>query len=603
MKKAKKIDKEKINSVKEKVAETPKVKKGSLAFTLILLLVVIVVVSTVSNVVMSLNVNNMGNNIDELSGETVSNMLMINESRRSLESIQKNFYAYVASGASADTKALAKEGIAGEKSAMDSNLTKMSDNGWAEEVSALRENISTVYTAMDVVMGYADSEEEVNNSTVVEVAKRKNLNSIKYSIENMETSLNQLYAGFEEEMARSIEASKKMQQNARLLGFVMSGISLVVGIIGVLFAIYGIALPMNRVSKELNKLVAEVKSGKANLSKRINYKKNDEIGGMVNGFNEFLQVLNGLIEKIKTGSLQIEKAVETVEADVRETGDKITDTSATMEELSASMFEAKDAVERITDNISEISNQISGVAGKTNEGLDFSNDIRRRADEMKSKAEENQNQAQQIVSGISKNLENAIQQSKQVSKINALTQEILDISNKTNLLALNASIEAARAGEAGKGFAVVAEEIRQLADQSKDTAGGIQGISASVTKSVEELAKNAGDMLSFVNADVMDAYREMVQNGATYHEDAEQMEQMMVNIRNAADELNKAAADINMAAGAVLGAVSESSVGINSATEYTVDITSHMSGIAESIEKNIDVAARLQEEVKGFVCE
>ena len=68
--------------------------------------------------------------------------------------------------------------------------------------------------------------------------------------------------------------------------------------------------------------------------------------------------------------------------------------------------------------------------------------------------------------------------------IRKATEIITSISSQTNLLALNASIEAARAGEAGKGFAVVAEEIRVLADQSKESADEI-------TKSVNELIENA----------------------------------------------------------------------------------------------------------------
>lgn len=70
-----------------------------------------------------------------------------------------------------------------------------------------------------------------------------------------------------------------------------------------------------------------------------------------------------------------------------------------------------------------------------------------------------------------------------------LADSILAITGQTNLLALNASIEAARAGEAGKGFAVVAEEIRVLAEQSKDAVANIQAVTENVDNAVGNLTK------------------------------------------------------------------------------------------------------------------
>lgn len=76
----------------------------------------------------------------------------------------------------------------------------------------------------------------------------------------------------------------------------------------------------------------------------------------------------------------------------------------------------------------------------------------------------------EMASEINTLLQSSLEKSKDVEKINVLTNDILEISSQTNLLALNASIEAARAGEVGKGFAVVADEIRKLADSSRETA-------------------------------------------------------------------------------------------------------------------------------------
>lgn len=92
--------------------------------------------------------------------------------------------------------------------------------------------------------------------------------------------------------------------------------------------------------------------------------------------------------------------------------------------------------------------------------------------------------------------------------IQAATDIIAGIANQTNLLSLNASIEAARAGEMGRGFAVVAEEIRGLADQSRESADKIRSI-------VENLISNSNQSVQIMNGVVGEIHQQNEKLGTT----------------------------------------------------------------------------------------
>ena len=111
---------------------------------------------------------------------------------------------------------------------------------------------------------------------------------------------------------------------------------------------------------------------------------------------------------------------------------------------------------------------------------------------------ENRQKVQTMLGEIRGRLEQALEEAKVVEQIGVLADSILAITGQTNLLALNASIEAARAGEAGKGFAVVAEEIRVLAEQSKDAVANIQAVTENVDNAVANLANDSNHLLDFV---------------------------------------------------------------------------------------------------------
>ena len=182
--------------------------------------------------------------------------------------------------------------------------------------------------------------------------------------------------------------------------------------------------------------------------------------------------------------------------------------------------EACGLAESIKSTGQELGNAIENVARKAGEAASQSAGIMERAGRQNERVESSGREAVSIYRETKTDLEQAISDSKKVQEIDTLTEEILAISSQTNLLALNASIEAARAGEAGKGFAVVAEQIRQLADDSKQAVDKIRKVTEGVTENVTCLSESSQRILEFMNGKVMEDYRGMTELAKMYEQDA-----------------------------------------------------------------------------------
>ena len=180
--------------------------------------------------------------------------------------------------------------------------------------------------------------------------------------------------------------------------------------------------------------------------------------------NTWLAVVVAVICVI-IASLMISILVGRVTGNLRKVDDKVYelasnngDLTQTIDVNSAAMQETTASISQINTAISDMYQLIERIYGNAMESNKHMSDIQRNAEERK---------------------ENA------VKEIYRLTDEIINITEETNLLALNASIEAARAGDAGRGFAVVAEEIGKLAVNSGQAAEQIQRVSAEVVQAVE----------------------------------------------------------------------------------------------------------------------
>ena len=302
----------------------------------------------------------------------------------------------------------------------------------------------------------------------------------------------------------------------------------------------------------------------------------------IGDFSGLLESIRKLNHKLSETLGEIKNAVSQVSAGAGQMADAAqglaegaTDQAGSVEELQATITNVTEIVEK----------NAKALGASYEKAMEYQQQARTSGEEMK---------------GLTDAMQRINETSKQISDI---IGEIEDIASQTNLLSLNAAIEAARAGEAGRGFAVVAEQIRKLADESRNTANGIQNISKMVTESVENLAGNAGKMLDFVNQDVLNDYKGMVESGETYNEDAVQMNEMMQDLQSVAENLRRAANEISEAADGVSNAVNQSAAGVSNAAEDTSELAGHMTGINESVEKNVNIAESLKNEVAGFQCE
>ena len=374
----------------------------------------------------------------------------------------------------------------------------------------------------------------------------------------------------------------------------------VVAVLMIFYINWTVARPARNASGHLGQIIEKIDKNEGDLTERIEVKTKDEVGQLVNGVNGFMEQLQGIMLKIRDESTHMNELVNNITTGINNSNENASSISATMEELSASMEEVAATLDEITSGSQDILNSANEMSDMAETGKEYVGGIKGRAIEVRSEVETSKSTTTEMLSGIRELLEIAIENSRSVEQINALTNDILGISSQTNLLALNASIEAARAGEAGRGFAVVADEIRELAERSKNTANNIQEISGMVTGAVEDLAKNANDMIAFIDGTVLADYDKFVGMANTYHNDADHMDEILQNFYASAERLRNTMAQMAEGIDGINIAVDESAQGVTVAAQSTGALVEALVTIKGEADVNLDISQSLQGEVSRF---
>jgi len=243
------------------------------------------------------------------------------------------------------------------------------------------------------------------------------------------------------------------------VGLLLAAVAAIVGYVSARF----IAMPL----KNLSEKVKEVSDGDLTVT-MTRQDRMDEVGVLMNAFHNMLEMLRTQTRQIIEGSGTIASSISQI--------------STTASQLAASASETSSSVSEITTTVEEVkqtaylSNEKSGQMAQNAEKA---TEVSRAGTKATQEAIKGINFIKEEMEDVANSI---VKLSEQTQSIGEIIAAVNDLADQSNLLSVNASIEAAKAGELGKGFAVVAQEVKSLADQSKEATNQVRTILNDIQK-------------------------------------------------------------------------------------------------------------------------
>ena len=435
------------------------------------------------------------------------------------------------------------------------------------------------------------------NKTQAYVSATSNLPMFNEHIENYMNRMLEITA---QEME---QAQGQMEQSAaRVPGIIsVASIALLVVVIVIMLGLrLWVIGPVKKATKQVDELVEGIRCNKGDITKRIHVGSRDEVGRLAIAINDLVAQMQIIIRAITEGCGQMEEKQADIISNVEKVNATADHTMQNLGIMSEGMQLVTGAIDGVQQDTGVLDHTVENMLEVAQNGRDYAADIKEKAGKMKATAVESKQEATVVMKEIDTAMTESIANSRQIHKITELTEEILGIAGTTNLLALNASIEAARAGEAGRGFAVVAEEIRKLADSSRESANNIQEISNRVVESVEELSENATRLLEFMNTRVMKDYDALEDTGSNYHEAADHVDEMMNEFGQKIDELLSVLQNVNTANTQMEATVGDSTEKLSAVEKNNQGLQQEMKDISYAVEELAASVGQLKESIRCF---
>ncbi|MDF2987229.1 MAG: methyl-accepting chemotaxis protein [Eubacterium sp.] len=258
-----------------------------------------------------------------------------------------------------------------------------------------------------------------------------------------------------------------------------------------------VSIPLGRLVLTMNK----AKSG--DLTSNIEDNESDEIGEVCRNYNEMLSNINSLISQVRSVSLDVTGAANKIAAASESTYTSSGQVAVTVEQIAKGSTDQANEINESVSHMDKLSEGIIYVGDDVAQVISIANKIKslnENANQIIDALNAKSKQVGETTDRVSNNITDLSNSMKEIQKILKI---MIGISEQTNLLSLNASIEAARAGEAGKGFAVVANEVKKLAEQSKEFTGNINNIVVSIGNKTTDTVNEVMNSNAVVNEQIL----------------------------------------------------------------------------------------------------
>ncbi|HHL45821.1 MAG TPA: HAMP domain-containing protein [Gammaproteobacteria bacterium] len=359
------------------------------------------------------------------------------------------------------------------------------------------------------------------------------------------------------------QASRKGTRSSLIIGLVMALI--------LSFAIITVGRLINNSIAEVADSLEEIATGGGDLTRRLSTSSTDAIGRLVNSFNTFMDKLQNIISDVANSTTQLATAAREMSSISQESKEGVNEQQAQTERVAAAMNEMSSSVTEVARN-AEAAAEAAGKASE--EARSGSRVVQSTVKAINALASEVEGAAT-VIKRLEADSEN----------IGGVLEVIREISEQTNLLALNAAIEAARAGEQGRGFAVVADEVRTLASRTNESTQEIQTM-------IERLQSGTGHAVA-----VMSKGREQAEISVDQAAKAGQSLEVITDSITTINEMNN---QISSSAGEQGGVAREINQNISVISEIGEQTSRGAQRIATASQEMAQLASQLQSLVGRF---